>query len=577
MTTKTPPVPSETVLAQLQVLALKDETPRQIAVDTDAEPPAYDHIPDYKTLEQDLSRAAQKALANLKKGRKYDKALVLAIYWHKDLTDRPHIASDAEKLLKVFHSKFGYQTNRHVLESEDTYKALNRRLVNLEDQLGSKTEENLLILYYGGHGGFDNDDSKARLWLPNLHDAARTIDWNKLQSQLEEADFDILFLFDCCYAMSMPNRKLKWRKRCEVVGSSGPREKAGGRPDTSFTAAVIELLEDDYEKVHETNAWRIGTIMKARDHKRALKSTPDYEALSEGYVTIPLVPMDGNLVSSDSSSSGSSRTHQDMLTFSDARIIFSLAMTNVPAGRDFQRMLEFMPPEVKGIDVKVVPSQKILDSLGIFRGNSALAFLSVPVWFWCAMYPNSVYNCIGLIRSKNLLEEDPIEAGQQALIANYCSIGMQTEERELRSLPITAGFAISQKKESHSYLGETSNSEAAFGREDKSDLHHKRTTVAWKAQKKRLFTPTQSAKIETSIQKKVSGISTDYITNHLAKVFPEQDERNASSSYLSHSRKEIKVPNRRLLPKFQIHLGSIFIHTEVEVMERSRRSRRPRR
>ena len=248
-------VSPESFLAQLKALALKYEPPQQITVHIDAELLEYDHIYDYKILEQDLSRAARRTLDSLKRGRKYDQVLVLAIYWHKTLTDRSHI----------FRDKFGYRTDRHILESEDVYKNLNKRLVSLDDQLGSKTEENLLILYYGGHGGFDEDDSKARLWLPSLKDAARSVDWNKLQSQLEDSNFDILCLFDCCYAMSMPNRKLTWRRRCEIVGSSGPREKAGGRPETSFTAALAELLEDDYEKIGETNAWRLGSIMKYVD------------------------------------------------------------------------------------------------------------------------------------------------------------------------------------------------------------------------------------------------------------------------------------------------------------------------
>jgi hypothetical protein len=159
----TSPVSPEPFLAQLKALALKHEPPQQITIDVDLELVEYDHIHDYKILEQDLSRAAKRTLDNLERGRKYDKVLVLAIYWHKTLTDRSHLAVHAEKLLDVFHDKFGYQVDRHILESEDAYKILNKRLVSLDDQLGSKTEKNLLILYYGGHNGLNDDDSKARL------------------------------------------------------------------------------------------------------------------------------------------------------------------------------------------------------------------------------------------------------------------------------------------------------------------------------------------------------------------------------------------------------------------------------
>ncbi|KAI9663917.1 MAG: hypothetical protein M1821_007408 [Bathelium mastoideum] len=396
-------VSPEPYLTQLEALAQKHESPPS-SVNADTELLECDHIHDYRILEQDLARAARRTLDNLKRGRKYDKVLVLALYWHKTLTDRPHLAVDAERLLSVFHDKFGYQIDTHILESEDTIRNLGAKLLGLHAELGSKTEQNLLILYYGGHGGIDEDDSKARLWLPSLKDAARNVDWNTLQSLLSESDFEILFLFDCCYAMSMPNRKLSWRRRCEAVGSSGHREKAGGRPETSFTAALAELLEDDYERFGETSAWRLDSIMKSRDYKRTLKSTPDYEALCEGYPTIPLVPMDASDVTSDGASSASSRTLQDTLTNSEVRITFSLAMSNVPKAREFQRMLGVLPPTVTDIKMEV-HSQKLLDSYGLFQSNSALAFLTVPVWFWCAMSTNAAYKYIGLVRSRNLLED----------------------------------------------------------------------------------------------------------------------------------------------------------------------------
>jgi hypothetical protein len=137
--------------------------------------------------------------------------------------------------------------------------------------------------------------------------------------------------------------------------------------------------------------------------------------------------MDAKGEPSAGTSSASSHTLQGTLTSSDARIIFSLATTNVPKAKEFQRMLDVLPPSVKDIKVKV-HSQKLLDSFGLFQGNSALAFLSVPVWLWCAMPTNPTYKYIGLVRSRNLLEEARREAEQQPLNAKYCSIGMQTED-----------------------------------------------------------------------------------------------------------------------------------------------------
>jgi hypothetical protein len=381
-----PPIPPKPpYLYQLEVLASKnDVAPQSTVRPSPAEVSDDDHIEDYEAFGRDLARAAARALKNLEKGRKYDRVLVLGLYWHAELTDRPHIADHAQKLLKVLHETYGYEIKALILEKETAYKDLNRKLVQIAVDLEAKDQENLFILYYGGHGGFDKSDSRARLWQASLRDAAEFVDWYKLQEQLRDCDFDILFLLDCCYAMAMPTQGLSWKRRCEVVGASGDREKAGGQAQHSFTAAVTALLEEDFKTIGETNAWRLGSIMKSRDYKAVLKSTPDHRRLSQGHdSTIPLVPLNPNTRSSESgvASSASSYTLADTLTCSDTRILFCIKTVNLPSAVEFERMLSQLPPSVVGVEVGIV-SQKLLEGQGLFRSNSGLSLMSVPVWFW---------------------------------------------------------------------------------------------------------------------------------------------------------------------------------------------------
>lgn len=178
-----------------------------------------------------------------------------------------------------------------MLNKEDAYKDLDWALANIGRELDSKTQENLFILYYGGHGGFGKDRS-TRLWQSSQEDAAESVDWYKLQEKLGGFHFDILFHFDCCYAMAMPTEGIAWRKRCEIVSAAGEREKAGGKPEISFTAALRDQLKEDFENIGETNAWRLGSIMQSRDYKSTLKSTPQHRRLAEGHASnIPLVPV----------------------------------------------------------------------------------------------------------------------------------------------------------------------------------------------------------------------------------------------------------------------------------------------
>ena len=59
--TTTSPVLAEPFLAQLKTLSVKHEPRQQITVDTDVEFFEYDHIHEYKILEQDLAGGQENA------------------------------------------------------------------------------------------------------------------------------------------------------------------------------------------------------------------------------------------------------------------------------------------------------------------------------------------------------------------------------------------------------------------------------------------------------------------------------------------------------------------------------------
>jgi hypothetical protein len=58
---------------------------------------------------------------------------------------------------------------------------------------------------------------------------------------------------------------IAWRNRCEIVGAAGERVKAGGSSAASFTAVLRDQSTVDFEKVGETNVWRLGSIMQSCD------------------------------------------------------------------------------------------------------------------------------------------------------------------------------------------------------------------------------------------------------------------------------------------------------------------------
>lgn len=466
-----------------------------------AETPRDDHIQDYKDLEGDLARAAKRALKNLEKGRKYDRVLVLGVYWHKSIRQPEYMEEHAEGLLAVFREKYGYEVKTLQLEKGNAYRKLNSLLTNIGDDLDSPTKENLFILYYGGHGGF-GQDRRARLWQSSLEDAAESIDWYKLQEPLGGVECDILFLFDCCFAMAMPTGDMSWRKRCEIIGAAGEREKAGGNSKVSFTAALRDQLKEDFEKVGETNAWRLGSIMQSRDYKSTLKSTPQHRRLAEGHAsTIPLVPLslDARSTPSTGASSTSSRTLVDTLVCSDARILFSIKTTNLPKAAEFERMLSLLPPSVIGLEVGV-HSQKLLDGLGLFQSNSGLTLLSVPVWFWCAMDSNPAYTYIDVVRSGNFLEEYRI-AMQATTSSRYCTRGVQTEKVQ-KAAPSNPIDFVRIREDENRNDNRSASLQVAF----RKNTEQSRNVVPWLSPRKSIFSKPND-RLERKIGKETARIS----------------------------------------------------------------------
>jgi hypothetical protein len=374
--------PAGTLVQQLKELALKGRSEStKVSVEVDSgEALGHGYIRNYMDLERDLSETAKRVLKNLETGKKYDRVFVLGVYWHESIRKPVYISQHADELLKVFHEEYGYEVKTLVLNKEDAYKDLDWALAHIGRDLERKTQENLFILYYGGHGGFGKDRS-TRLWQSSQEDAAESVDWYKLQGKLGWFHFDILFLFDCCYAMAMPTEGIAWRKRCEIVGAAGEREKAGGKSEISFTAALTTLLRDDLQDMGYSNAWRLSSVMQSRDYKTTLRSTPQRRRLARGHASIALVPLsrDAEHTPSSGTSSSSSCT-------------------------EFERMLSLLPLSVKGLEVGL-QTQTLLDVIGMFQSNSGLTLMSVSVWFWNLMDSNPAYRYIDVVRSDNILEE----------------------------------------------------------------------------------------------------------------------------------------------------------------------------
>ncbi|OCL06342.1 hypothetical protein AOQ84DRAFT_411318 [Glonium stellatum] len=93
----------------------------------------------------------------------------------------------------------------------------------------------LLIIYYAGHGSYNNHVEKLELHAYN----------NAERPLLEDSECDILAILDCCFASNIQKHGQEMQPRnYEVLTASGYNRVTAGPGKNSFTTALIASLED---------------------------------------------------------------------------------------------------------------------------------------------------------------------------------------------------------------------------------------------------------------------------------------------------------------------------------------------
>ena len=82
---------------------------------------------------------------------------VLLLRWEEDEMGVEYELDDLEK---VFKNAYGFETETWLIPTFKSHLALNRKAMQFVDDFGNA--ENLLIVYYGGHGLMNG--SRQALW-----------------------------------------------------------------------------------------------------------------------------------------------------------------------------------------------------------------------------------------------------------------------------------------------------------------------------------------------------------------------------------------------------------------------------
>ncbi|OJD35112.1 homeobox domain containing protein [Diplodia corticola] len=235
---------------------------------------------------------------NLPKG--YAQVAVLIVKWAEHL-DELRTAEEVEKLTEVFRDDFHYVT---VTVSLDDNSSPQHQLVHEITGFLKHFDDpnNLLIIYYTGHAGFDEDTGELEFYarktsedIPGARYAAQCAGWNSAESLfLQGTQADTLAILDTCYASNVTKGAQDTGRAYQLLAASGPGRMTAGPGRKSFTTAMIESLKECLnENGHKPfSLWKLSSKINEKQYRRQNPCFP-HDRLKKHDRQIELAPLKG--------------------------------------------------------------------------------------------------------------------------------------------------------------------------------------------------------------------------------------------------------------------------------------------
>ena len=261
------------------------------------------------------------------------------------------------------------------------------------------------------------------------HDSP-TVQWLGIQNMLEQAECDVLILLDCCCGASSTSET--GNGVTEVIAACGFETWAPGVGEHSFTYCLFKELfhwrKDPLCSVAMLHSRVLSSMKQPKPRTFGSRSdeqrkTPIYSILTnEGLPrSIELKPLPPRhlraleLPASSTPPTSSSATHfNHLLTessqrsleevwpdpeFKHPKVLISLALDEDQwlSTSDWKDWLSSVPAMAKSAKVE-----------GIYKSDSTLVLLSLPVAVWDMLPQDAAVSFLGFIRSENLVNPAPL-------------------------------------------------------------------------------------------------------------------------------------------------------------------------
>ncbi|KAI4714090.1 hypothetical protein J4E89_001540 [Alternaria sp. Ai002NY15] len=192
--------------------------------------------------EAKLQQCWDKSIANyLDLPDGYRNVHVLVIKW-QDAIDQLNVRQEVDDLTNVFKKVFNYEVTELQLEEKSPQIQLEMEILNWVYE--NDDPNNLLIVYYAGHGVYDQ--ALKVLELSPTEDGDNTLRaiWNDAERTLiEKVKANVLTIMDCCYAGDLMRNVSEHGRTFEMIAASRMGAPTPGPGENSFTRCLIRQLK----------------------------------------------------------------------------------------------------------------------------------------------------------------------------------------------------------------------------------------------------------------------------------------------------------------------------------------------
>ncbi|KAH0537356.1 hypothetical protein FGG08_005835 [Glutinoglossum americanum] len=201
----------------------------------------------------------------------YKNVNALFLTWKED--DLKCLEKEVIKLQCLFREKFNYTTRNYQIPSQKSGTSLQLELARFVND--NDSPENLIIVYYGGHGVVDEGPWGLELAAKSRGDGNGDprVYFNDMLATLRLIDCDVLIILDCCHAGKAFYPVMPGKRKFELLTASSEDDwTPGPEKPGSFTTVMVNEIEELLK--NQSSGFTISTLYHKLYHSQKLETTP---------------------------------------------------------------------------------------------------------------------------------------------------------------------------------------------------------------------------------------------------------------------------------------------------------------